>query len=114
MKKWLTGKKFTTNEEVEQETNAYFSELPKSYYLEGIKKLEYRWTKCIELKGDYVEKYNEIYTKKLGFHCFFFFFEQTFRPPSFVSKLAHVQKIYEENIKRTISFKEIFCPTRNT
>ncbi|EFN64612.1 hypothetical protein EAG_12007, partial [Camponotus floridanus] len=28
----------------------------RSYYTEGIKKLEHRWSKCIELKGDYVEK----------------------------------------------------------
>ena len=35
MKKWLTGKKFTSNEEVEWDTHAYFAELPKLYYLEG-------------------------------------------------------------------------------
>ncbi|EFN74510.1 hypothetical protein EAG_08659, partial [Camponotus floridanus] len=38
------------------ETDAYFGGLSKSYYTEGIKKLEHRWSKCIELKGDYVEK----------------------------------------------------------
>ncbi|XP_044753550.1 histone-lysine N-methyltransferase SETMAR-like [Coccinella septempunctata] len=27
-----------------------------SYFLQGIKKLEYRWAKCIQLKGDYVKK----------------------------------------------------------
>ena len=31
----------------------YFEDLEKSYFLEGIQKLEKRWTKCIELKGDY-------------------------------------------------------------
>lgn len=56
LKKWLGGKRFGSNEEVITETNAYFESLEKSYYLEGIKKLEKRWTKCIELKGDYVEK----------------------------------------------------------
>lgn len=56
LKKWLGGKRFGSNEEVMAETNAYFEEFDKSYYLDGIKKLEYRWTKCIELKGDYVEK----------------------------------------------------------
>lgn len=56
MKKWLGGKRFTSNEEVIAETEAYFAELDKLYYLEGLKKLEYRWTKCVELKGDYVEK----------------------------------------------------------
>ena len=24
--------------------------------MDGFKKLEYRWTKCIELKGDYIEQ----------------------------------------------------------
>lgn len=36
--------------------NDYFSGLNKSYYIEGIKGLEKRWIKCIELKGD-VEKF---------------------------------------------------------
>jgi len=56
LKKWLGGKRFGSNEEVIAETNAYFEGLEKTCYLEGIKKLEKRWTKCIELKGDYVEK----------------------------------------------------------
>jgi hypothetical protein len=30
--------------------------LEESYYCEGIKKLEHRWTKCTDLEGDYVEK----------------------------------------------------------
>jgi len=38
------------------ETEAYFEEFDKSYFLDGIKMLEYCWIKCIELKGDYVEK----------------------------------------------------------
>ncbi|KAG5347207.1 SETMR methyltransferase, partial [Acromyrmex charruanus] len=38
------------------ETEAYFEGLDKSYYSKGLKKLENRWIKCIELKGDYVEK----------------------------------------------------------
>lgn len=56
LKRWLCGKQFHTNEEVEFETDAYFGQLDKSYFLEGIKKLENRWTRCIELKGEYVEK----------------------------------------------------------
>lgn len=56
LKKWLGGKRFSSNEEVINETNAYFEEFDKSYFSDGIKKLESRLTKCIELKGDYVEK----------------------------------------------------------
>lgn len=56
LKKWLGGKRFGSNDEVINETNAYFDDLPKSHFLEGIGKLEKRWNKCVELKGDYVEK----------------------------------------------------------
>jgi len=38
------------------ETEAYFEGLDKSYYSDGLKKLENHWIKCIELKEDYVEK----------------------------------------------------------
>ena len=56
LKKWLGGKRFYSNDEIISQTNTYFEELEKSYFLEGIPKLEKRWTKCIELKGDYIEK----------------------------------------------------------
>jgi histone-lysine N-methyltransferase SETMAR len=56
LKKWLGGKRFDSNDDVISQTKAYFEDLDKSYFLEGIKKLVKRWTKCIELKGDYVEK----------------------------------------------------------
>lgn len=56
LKKWLGGKRFRSNEEIIEETNAYFEGLEKLYYTEGIEKLEKRWDKCIELEGDYVEK----------------------------------------------------------
>ena len=56
MKKWLAGKRFESKEDVITETEAYFQGLSKSYFLDGLKKLENRWAKCIELQGDYVEK----------------------------------------------------------
>ena len=37
-------------------TDAYFKDLSKSYFLDGLKKLDKRLEKYIELKGDYVEK----------------------------------------------------------
>ena len=37
-------------------TNDHFKGFDKSYFLEDIKKLEYRYNKTIQLKGDYVEK----------------------------------------------------------
>lgn len=56
LKKWLGGKRFESNGEVIAATEAYFKDFEKSYYSKGIEKLENRWTKCIELNGDYVEK----------------------------------------------------------
>ena len=37
MKKWLAEKRFESNENVITETEAYFEELPKSYFLNGLK-----------------------------------------------------------------------------
>jgi len=55
-KKSLAGQKFASNEEVVAATEAYFADLEKMYFSDGLKKYEHRWVKCIELKGDYVEK----------------------------------------------------------
>ena len=55
LKKSLAGQKFESNEEVAA-TEAYFADLQKTYFSDGLKKLEHRWVKCIELKGDYVEE----------------------------------------------------------
>ena len=56
LKKWLGGRKFSSNVAVEAAVNNYFSGLDESHFSDGMKVLEKRWTKCIELKGDYVEK----------------------------------------------------------
>ena len=65
LKKWLGGKRFYSNDEIISQTNTYFEDLEKSYFLEGIQKLERRRTKCIELKADYIEKQNYFLSKKL-------------------------------------------------
>ena len=44
------------HEEVKWETKGYFGGFDKSYYFEGIEKLKDLWTRCIELKGKYIEK----------------------------------------------------------
>ena len=61
-------KRFSSNDEIIEKTNAYFKDLEISNFLEGIQKLEKRWTKCIELKGDYVEKYIFCFAKNSVFH----------------------------------------------
>ena len=56
MNKLLGKKRFTSKELVIAATEAYFAVFDKPYFLDGLKRLEYRWTKCIELKGDCIEK----------------------------------------------------------
>ena len=52
---WLDGKRFLFNEEVINAINTYFATQETSYFSEGIKQLESRWNKCIDLDGDYFE-----------------------------------------------------------
>ena len=33
---------------------AYFAKFDKPYFLDDLKNLEYRWTKCIKLQEDYI------------------------------------------------------------
>jgi len=56
LKNSLAGQKFDSNEDVVTATEAYFTDLEKTYISDGLKKLEHRWVEFIELKGDYVEK----------------------------------------------------------
>lgn len=56
LKKFISGKRFASNKEVEGAVDGYFHSLPDSHFREGIQMLEKRWTKCVEVKGDYVEK----------------------------------------------------------
>jgi [histone H3]-lysine36 N-dimethyltransferase SETMAR len=55
LKRMLAGKKFSTNEEVIAETEAYFEAKEKSYYKNGIEKLYGRYNRCIALERNYIE-----------------------------------------------------------
>jgi hypothetical protein len=44
------------NEEEIQAVHKWLRDQPKTFFVEGIRKLVDRWTKCIEKEGDYVEK----------------------------------------------------------
>jgi hypothetical protein len=56
LKKILAGKRFRPNEEVIDAVNTNFENLEEKQFREGIEKLEKLWTKCVELRGDYIEK----------------------------------------------------------
>ena len=56
LKSHLRGTQYRRNEGVKEAVNEYFGDQEKAFYFEGIRKLEQRWTKCIALKGDFIEK----------------------------------------------------------
>ena len=35
----------------------WFESHPKSHYAQGLLKVKERWQKCVDIQGDYVEKY---------------------------------------------------------
>ena len=55
LKSHLRGAHYGSNECVIEAVNEYFGDQEKAFYFEGIRKLEQKWTKCIALKGDYIE-----------------------------------------------------------
>ena len=56
LKIWLRGKRFLSDKEVIADLNDYFEGFKSSYFSEGIKKCKERWTKCVDIEGNYVEK----------------------------------------------------------
>ena len=56
LKKDLAGRHFTTDDEVMDAVDTYLQDRDSEFYNRGIKALQHRWRKCVDLKGDYVEK----------------------------------------------------------
>ena len=56
MKEHLRGQKFADDDEVMEAVQSWLKATLKSFFLEGIRKLVDRWTKCVAKQGDYVEK----------------------------------------------------------
>jgi histone-lysine N-methyltransferase SETMAR len=56
LKERLRGQNFGSDEEVKSAVRKYFHEQNSEFYKNGFQKLVYRWRKCIEVEGDYVEK----------------------------------------------------------
>jgi histone-lysine N-methyltransferase SETMAR len=57
LKEHLSGKGFASDQEVENETRIWLTNLDANFYAAGILKLVSCWNKCLNLFGDYVEKY---------------------------------------------------------
>lgn len=56
LKGWLQGKRFATREQLDVEINGYFDGFDRTYFTKGIEMLEERWSKCIELHGNYIDE----------------------------------------------------------
>ena len=56
VKEHLWGQKFADDDEVMAAVQIWLKATPKSFFLEGFRKLVDRWTKCVVKQGDYVEK----------------------------------------------------------
>lgn len=54
----LCGCHFRSDGDVTHAVEAYLQAHDSSFFQEGIGMLEHWWTKCIETRGDYVEKYH--------------------------------------------------------
>lgn len=56
IKNELRGRHFKSDDDVIDAVSLFLEGQDSSFYREGITKLHDRWSKCISLKGDYVEK----------------------------------------------------------
>ena len=57
VKEALKSRWFTLDQEVKEAVHSWLAAQPKTFSLEGIRKLVQRWTKCIEKQGDYFQKW---------------------------------------------------------
>ena len=56
MKKHLAGKQDRTDDKVISAAEDFFEDQHESFYTTGIQALRHRWKKCVDHRGDYVEK----------------------------------------------------------
>ncbi|XP_035231573.1 histone-lysine N-methyltransferase SETMAR-like [Stegodyphus dumicola] len=56
LKQWLGGKRFQNDVELKEAVTTHFQSLAGTFYEEDIAKLVYRYDKCLNRHGDYVEK----------------------------------------------------------
>jgi len=58
MKKIMSGKRYQSDDEVTSAVEDYFGSQKETFLKTGIQMLKqkHHWKKCVDLKGDYVEK----------------------------------------------------------
>ena len=61
LKKDLWSKKFDDEEELKTAVMEHFADKEPEYFLKGIELLVQRCEKCVEIKGDYIEKWQSCF-----------------------------------------------------
>ena len=56
LKKFLRGRQFPNDNAVKEVVRGYFDTQDVKIFSEGIRSLEAKWTECVTIKGDYIEK----------------------------------------------------------
>ena len=56
VKKHLAGNWYQTDDDVISAIEDFFESQEENFYSTGIQALEHRWKKCVDCRGDYVEK----------------------------------------------------------
>ena len=103
LKKWLSWQQFRSNEEIIAQTDGYFEDIPKSYFLESLKKLEKRLEKFIELKGDYIGRLK----KSAQNNLFFYLFLRTY----WTTLVQSIVDYHIVHLKFSISLRKILTMT---
>ena len=57
MKNSFRGKTYRSAEEVNSDLENWFASNSADFYANGIKQLQERWKKCVDLKGDYFQHF---------------------------------------------------------
>ncbi|KAI6655380.1 hypothetical protein LOD99_2215 [Oopsacas minuta] len=58
MKRPLGGKRFEDFKRLEYEINSEEKGTPKEFYTTGLEKLPERWKRCLKLKGEFIETFD--------------------------------------------------------
>ena len=56
LKKHLAGKRYESDDDVISTVEDFFEGQEENFYATGIRALQHRWKKCVDHRGDYVEK----------------------------------------------------------
>ena len=71
LKKDIRGRHFRSNEEVVAAVVEWVRDKDPGFFISGVMALEHRWSKCIILEGNYIEKKKRSISPRNKLGCFF-------------------------------------------